>query len=411
MVWPPSKRRVLWVIGIVIVLLMLVSIGVWLRGVLAGVLAVSLAVVGVLFWWSWDVLVSWWSWDVLTGKRARITALLLAIGLVVIGVLFWWLWEVFYGFIQPKTPTDRKDQLSVFVLMAAGVVGFLTALAALGNLVISRRNLEHAQATLQQQRKLDDRRAQDDALQSYFEQVGDLLTTHKLMETKRDDDPLRLRLLARAQTLTVLDRFDRWRKRHLLLYLYGAGLINKDDAIVDLANANLREAYLSAANLSPASLSRADLRRANLEHASFVGAYLNRANFSEATLSNTDFNRANLSAANLGAADLSNANLSNADLRSANLSGADLSGASLRSASLRSAFLFGAELVGTDLSDANLSNAYLSDAVLSGATVTEEQLSSCESLQGATMPNGQKYEEWIKDKEGRSKDADNADSS
>jgi uncharacterized protein YjbI with pentapeptide repeats len=49
-----------------------------------------------------------------------------------------------------------------------------------------------------------------------------------------------------------------------------------------------------------------------------------------------------------------------------------------------------------DLSGANLSNAYLKDA-----TVTEEQLEQAESLEGATMPNGQKYEDWLKDNEGR----------
>jgi uncharacterized protein YjbI with pentapeptide repeats len=50
---------------------------------------------------------------------------------------------------------------------------------------------------------------------------------------------------------------------------------------------------------------------------------------------------------------------------------------------------------------ADLSNANLSGANLKGANVTEEQLAKCKSLEGATMPNGQKYEDWIKDNEGR----------
>ncbi len=46
-------------------------------------------------------------------------------------------------------------------------------------------------------------------------------------------------------------------------------------------------------------------------------------------------------------------------------------------------------------------DADLSGANLKNATITEEQLAVCESLDGATMPNGQKYEEWLKDREAR----------
>jgi hypothetical protein len=37
------------------------------------------------------------------------------------------------------------------------------------------------------------------------------------------------------------------------------------------------------------------------------------------------------------------------------------------------------------------------------ARVTEEQLREVESLEGATMPDGRKYEDWLKDKEDRMK--------
>jgi hypothetical protein len=77
------------------------------------------------------------------------------------------------GYIQPGTPSAKKDLVNVFVVIAAGVIGTLTAMAAVGNLIVSRRNL-------QQQRDLDERRAQDDALQAYYEQMGTLLTGHKL---------------------------------------------------------------------------------------------------------------------------------------------------------------------------------------------------------------------------------------
>jgi len=98
-------------------------------------------------------------------------------------------------------------------------------------------------------------------------------------------------------------------------------------------------------------------------------------------------------AVRLAGADLSGAILSGMNLREANLSGANL-----RKAELNEADLSGAWLSGADLSDANLSSA---------TGITEEQLDQVESLEGATMPNGQKYEDWLKDKKASGKDEKN----
>ena len=94
---------------------------------------------------------------------------------------------------------------------------------------------------------------------------------------------------------------------------------------------------------------------------------------------------------------LSRANLSAADLKAVNLAGADLRGVNLR----------GADLRGADLTDAILTDAILTDADRTDAWVTNEQLANCESLKGATMPNGQKYKDWLIDKEGSGKDVEN----
>ena len=50
------------------------------------------------------------------------------------------------------------------------------------------------------------------------------------------------------------------------------------------------------------------------------------------------------------------------------------------------------------LSNANLSNANLSNANLREADLSKADLSNAD-LKGAYMPNGQKYEDWLKDKE------------
>jgi|SRR5215213_3554474 len=89
--------------------------------------------------------------------------------------------------------------------------------------------------------------------------------------------------------------------------------------------------------------------------------------------------------------DLRDTNLMGAYLTYINLSGADLSGAWLSDAKLYRANLRAANLRGADLSDADLS-----EADLSGAEITDEQLARVESLEGATMPDGRKYEDWLK---------------
>jgi uncharacterized protein YjbI with pentapeptide repeats len=106
-----------------------------------------------------------------------------------------------------------------------------------------------------------------------------------------------------------------------------------------------------------------------------------------------DLRGANLSKADLGLADLSAANLHRAELREADLSEADLSEANLVKADLRNAHLRGANLHRADLSEADLSEANLGETDLREADLTN-----------ATMPDGQKYEDWLKDKGDRGED-------
>jgi hypothetical protein len=119
--------------------------------------------------------------------------------------------------------------------------------------------------------------------------------------------------------------------------------------------------------------------------------------------------RLNLRSTHLREANLQGAKLDGANLHGANLYGANLYGAKLNGADLQEADLRGAYLQGTllDTREANLYGAYPQGADLQGATVTDEQLADTLSLQGATMPDGQKYEDWLKEKEGSGKDVEN----
>jgi len=180
------------------------------------------------------------------------------------------------------------------------------------------------------QQQAEEQRAQDEALQAYFEGMGDLLLDEGLLSSQLGED---LRTLARARTLTILGQVDGARKRSVVQFLYESRLIlwyepeliEKDLPIVVLSGADLSDANLSEAHLSNASLRLTDLRRA----------------------------------------DLSGADLWNADLWSADLSGADLS-------------------------ESNLSEAFLDSADLSGVTgiSTEDLDAATSNLRGTTMPDG-----------------------
>jgi uncharacterized protein YjbI with pentapeptide repeats len=181
--------------------------------------------------------------------------------------------------------------------------------------------------------------------------------------------------------------------------LYEAGLLHKENPVIDLAGADLSAIDLHNKNLSGGG---AFLNNSSLSYALSIaegiaepgksadlsGAILSDANLEHALLSDTD-----LSEADLRDADLSHASLSKTDLFNANLSDANLS-----EAYLSEAYLSFADLSGADLSGANLNGANLNGAYLSGAQgVTNEQLDKqAASLKRATMPNGQKYEDWLK---------------
>ena len=219
--------------------------------------------------------------------------------------------------------------------------------------------------------------AQDEALQSYFDQMGRLLLD-KDMELGKSKEGDEVRTLARAWTLTVLTRlgFDGLRKRSVVQFLYEAKLITKDHIALDL-----REAYLNFAKLNGSDFY---LTRVNLHGASLTKATMNATNLVEADLSDTRMFGANLLLANLRRADMSRAVLMSSNTDSIPLPRSSAT----ENYSFDSPGPKNANLRLTDLREVDLTDAY----------VSEEQLLSAASLAGATMPNGQKYEDWLKDK-------------
>jgi uncharacterized protein YjbI with pentapeptide repeats len=257
-------------------------------------------------------------------------------------------------------------QLLIVPFVLAGIGFWFTMQQDARQQQIENQRAQEAQQIEDQRaesaRLLEEQRTQDATLQTYLDQMGSLLLDKDLRESAEGSE---VRTLARARTLTVLGRLDPNHKTAAMQFLVEAKLVQRVDErrpIIGLSGADLSGANLSWADLSDASLSGADL---------------------------------------------SDANLSSADLSDANLSNAYLGDANLRSADLSEADLSGADLSGADLSDAVMRWANLSDANLSGASVPQEELwQQAYSLLGATMPNGQKYEDWRKSK-GRGEDGEN----
>jgi hypothetical protein len=174
------------------------------------------------------------------------------------------------------------------------------------------QKIENERAEAEQE--LADQRAQDEALQAYLDQMSGLLLERDLRVADKDSE---VSSLARARTVTVLQRLDANRNQTVIRFL--------------------KEARLTGSSIG--LLAEADLRGAHLE--------------------GTD-------------TDLKNADLSGAILR-----GADLSDVIL---------------IYADLSGANLNRAQ---------GISNEALhQQAASLEGATMPNCQKYEDWLKSNEG-----------
>jgi hypothetical protein len=199
---------------------------------------------------------------------------------------------------------------------------------------------EGRQSRIEQQRaqnalQVAEERAQAAELQDYLDQMGSLLLNkdRPLRQSKEEDE---VRTLARARTLTILERMNPSRKRQVIQFLYEADLIRGVEGSQPIIS--LREVNLSDANLFQVKLSDAFLSRANLEKAA---------------------------------------------LWQSDLSGAHLSGANLTNADLRGAYLGGA-----GLSDANLSNANLNDAQMATGKELEDM---AKTLEGATMPDGSKH--------------------
>jgi uncharacterized protein YjbI with pentapeptide repeats len=233
------------------------------------------------------------------------------------------------------------------------------------------------------ERKLAEQRAQDEALQAYLDQMGTFLLEKDLRNAQQDSE---VRTLARARTLTVLERLDPGRKTAVMRFLSEASLVTS-----------------GISDISEKAMSGSIELNEVLKKAPVIS--LSGADLSGTDLSNLGGGACQLLANSRGVYYFCGGGLKGGS----NPNGADLSSADLSGANLRDAFLQDANLENTNLSNANLHGAFLQDANLedtiliaadlSGAAgISNKVLGQHGSLDGATMPNGQKYEDWLKDR-------------
>src|SRR5215212_6608877 len=188
----------------------------------------------------------------LTARNSGVPTGWIILSIVAGAVLLYVLWRLLNYYIAPgDDPTQRRDLVQAFAVLAGGlvaagtlVIGWLNLRNTQRTLLINQRN---TQETLRNAQEVENRRAQGSSLQAYFEQMGDLLLDKNLRDTPPDGE---VRILAQAQTHTVLPTLNGDHKRSIIVFLHTSMLVQGSDPMVSLVGADLREVDLSNAHLS-----------------------------------------------------------------------------------------------------------------------------------------------------------------
>lgn len=309
----------------------------------------------------------------------------LLVVLVTLGYIFNWSWTGLGPYILPTKDSNFQRGKTLWDWMQ---LLFIPVVLAVAGFWFNHRERKIEQQRVEADREISSDNQREVALKEYIDKLSELLLHENLGKSEPESE---ISKIARVRTLTVVPRLDRRRKRTVLQFLYEAGLINKNNPIVDLQGVDFTAAYMDHIDLHGAMLYKVNLS----------GGRLWEANLSEADLSDASLgvNHEILSVDKDGEPDdvrtdrtyLGGANLSEAILRNADLYGADLNRANLSKVVLDGADLSRANLMEVNLNEASLIEADLSYANLTGAKVSPEQLDKVKSLRDTTMPDGTKH--------------------
>ncbi|HYS42751.1 MAG TPA: pentapeptide repeat-containing protein, partial [Geobacteraceae bacterium] len=162
---------------------------------------------------------------------------------------------------RPRPRLDGKSIWDWLDLLSKLAIPLVVVLATVG-FGLWQARLADLQHQSDQQSALDQQRAA--ILQTYINNMQDLLLNHNLRKSKPGDE---IRQLAREQTLTTLRRLDADRNRTVFRFLQDARLVGAQDAVINLSNADLSNDDLSRAHLSGIDLISTTLNDADLSGA------------------------------------------------------------------------------------------------------------------------------------------------
>lgn len=221
----------------------------------------------------------------------------------------------------------------------------------------------------------EDRRSQESRVQTYLDDVGELLVDNSdNMLAGGSEVPENA--LVRAKTVGLVEDIDPTRRTTIVGFLYDTSLIGvppaeAEDSCSQAVSEDARPPVrLGRARLDGIALSNSDLTGIGLSN-----TYLSRANFYYANMPQSNLHYTVMRQANLNRVSFKCANLSWSDLQLANLSRSDLSYADLSHSDLRGASLYLATLNNTNLEGArNLTQEQVEQAYGNGETTLPDDL-------------------------------------
>jgi hypothetical protein len=238
----------------------------------------------------------------------------------------WAEWTGFGHYTAPTGDYQRAktlwDWMELFLVPSA---------LALGAWLLNKTERERDERISDRQRQetaLNEKDKQQEAtLQTYFDQMTELLLMHGLRSSVRDSE---VRTVSQVRTLTALRRLNSQRNRILLQFLRDLELIGsflEGVPVIDMTGTDLSGVDLEHANLSYVSLRSCDLTGASLK-----GAYLTGGSFHEANLTDADFSNTLAQGVDFIGANFHHANFSDANLFTSKVGGPGMEMANWRGA-------------------------------------------------------------------------------
>jgi hypothetical protein len=298
------------------------------------------------------------------------TGSVLIVGFIVL-VAALLLWFVIRWYIQPQTPQDRREAMTLLFQTLGGLAFLSGVFFTWQQLMTSRDQLVTAQQgqiterftrAIDQLGKMDSVVAgasKENAGQNLAIRLGGIYALERIAKDSKTDHPVVMEVLTAFVRQTAPWSLDSETKSEDHLGI-------RPDTQAALAVIGRRTIVYSDRENQRLDLSGLDLRRATLTGARFQGVDLESTHFDEALLNNAELQGASLvdarfSKAVLRCANLQNANLSGADLKQSIVSGADFTNANLT----------GADFSGVNLSDVvGLTAQQLSSAKVDAQTVS-----------------------------------------